>query len=156
MVYDIVWDQDGPRRVEEARFLQTAAHLSGVPAITVFEEGRTRDERTATILFLNGVQRVLADFGMLKLEGAPCPPPYAPRVFARRAVVTAAADGTWRPATQPRETLRPGEPAGWLRSSSGMEVAVPAPQGGLVLHLRNPGAVRSGTPLVITAVDSLP
>jgi predicted deacylase len=156
MAYDIVWDEDGPRRLEEARFLQTAAHLSGVPAITVFEEGSTREDRSAMLRFVAGVERVLHDFGMLELEGMPCPPPYAPMLFARRAVVSATGGGTWRPATRPRATLAPGEPAGWLRSSSGVEVAVPAPDGGVVLHLRNAGPVRSGTPLVITAVDSLP
>lgn len=156
MAHDIVWDQDGPRRLADARFLQTAAHLSGVPAITVFEEGATRENRVAMTLYVGGVQRVLADLQMLVLEAAPCPPPYAARVFARRAVVTAAGAGTWRPATRPRETIAPGEPAGWLRSSSGEEVAVPAPEGGLVLHLRNAGPVGIGTPLVITAVDPLP
>lgn len=156
LVSDIVWDEDGPRRLADARFLQTAAHLSGVPAVTVFEEGATRENHVATRLYMNGVLRVLEHFGMFAIAGAPCPPPYAPRLFARRAVVPADADGTWRPATTPRQTLAPGEPAGWLRSSSGEEVAVPAPKGGLVLHLRNAGPVRAGAPLVITAVDSLP
>lgn len=152
----IVWDDDGPRRLADARFLQTAAHLSGVPAITVFEAGSTREDRGASARFIVGVQRVLADVGMLAPETVPGPPPAPPAVFARRSVVTAAADGSWRPTTQPGAILAPGEPAGWLRSSSGEEIAVPAPAGGVVLHLRNAGPLRAGTPVVITAVAPLP
>ena len=45
----IVWDTAGPRTLASARFLQTAAHLSGVPAITVFATGRTSDDTAAAV-----------------------------------------------------------------------------------------------------------
>lgn len=152
----IVWDEDGPRSIAESRFLQTAAHLSGVPAITVFEPGSTREDRVATGLFVGGALRVLAQLDMLDPDALPCPPPVAPELLAARAVVTAPGAGTWRPTTAPGERLAPGEPAGWFRSSSGVEQTVPAPKGGLVLHLRNAGPVATGTPLVITGLAPTP
>lgn len=152
----IVWDEGGPRRLEESRFLQTAAHLSGVPAITVFEESATREDRIATALFVSGAQRVLHGLGMLAPEATPAASAYAPELLARRAVVLAESDGTWRPATRPGDRLDPGEPAGWLRSSSGVDSAVRVPDGGLVLHLRNAGPLRAGTPLVITGIAAAP
>lgn len=152
----IVWDEDGPRRLEESRFLQTAAHLSGVPAITVFEESHAREDRVATALFVSGAQRVLIALGMLEAEAMPEAAAYAPALLARRAVVTAARDGEWRPSTNPGARLNPGEPAGWLRGSSGADSAVYVPDGGLVLHLRNAGPLRAGTPLVITGIATAP
>ena len=152
----IVWDEGGPRRLEESRFLQTAAHLSGVPAITVFEESRTREDRLATALFVSGAQRVLIALGMLDAEAMPEAAAYAPELLSRRAVVTAPSDGEWRPSTSPGVRLKPGEPAGWLRGSSGADSAVHVPDGGLVLHLRNAGPLRAGTPLVITGIATAP
>ncbi|MBX3134487.1 MAG: succinylglutamate desuccinylase/aspartoacylase family protein [Gemmatimonadaceae bacterium] len=156
----IVWDEGGPRDLAESRFLQTAAHLSGVPAITVFERGAAREDARATAAFVEGAQRVLASLGMLEEAAMPTATPatqaHAPTLLARRAVVTAAIDGTWRPATTPSESLRPGEPAGWLRSSSGVESAVRSPDGGLVLHLRRAGPVQAGIPLVITGLVAAP
>lgn len=152
----IVWDEDGPRQLAESRFLQTAAHLSGVPAITVFEESRTREDRLATALFVSGAQRVLIALGMLDADAMPEAAAYAPERLARRAVVTAGSDGEWRPSTSPGAWLGPGELAGWLRGSSGAESAVYVPDGGLVLHLRNAGPLRAGTPLVITGIAAAP
>lgn len=149
----IVWDEAGPRTLAESRFLQTAAHLSGVPAITVFEAGATREDAAATAAFIAGAERALRALGMLDGEPARS---VAPLLLARRAVVTAQTDGAWRPATTPGVRLAPGEPAGWLRSSSGVEVAVPVPDGGLVLHLRKAGPLRAGTPLVITGISPTP
>lgn len=149
----IVWDDAGPRTLAESRFLQTAAHLSGVPAITVFEAGTTREDSAATTAFVAGALRVLQ-----RLDVVASDPPASqhPVVLARRAVVTAPTDATWRPATTPGATLSSREPAGWLRSSSGVETAVLVPDGGLVLHLRLAGPVRAGTPLVITGIAPAP
>jgi predicted deacylase len=169
----VVWDDAGPRTLAESRFLQTAAHLSGVPAITVFEAGDTRVDACATAAFVGGALRVLNRLGLLARDGAESEPPrcvvpretassaatataVTTRVLARRAVMTASADGQWRPTTAPGVLLAPGEPAGWLRSSSGSETAVPMPDGGLVLHLRKAGPVRAGTPLAITGIAPAP
>lgn len=152
----IVWDEGGPRQLTESRFLQTAAHLSGVPAITVFEESATRDDPVATARFVHGAERVLLALGMLEPHATPSASADAPALLARRAVMLADADGEWRPATRPGVLLAPGEPAGWLRSSSGVDSAVHVPDGGLVLHLRNAGPLRAGTPLVITGLAAAP
>lgn len=165
----IVWDDAGPRTLAESRFLQTAAHLSGVPAITVFEAGATREDAAATAAFIAGVERTLRTLGMLgasvdaardagvgRSAATSTTAPPTPVLLARRAVVSAQADAVWRPMTAPGARLAPGEPAGWLRSSSGVEVAVPVPDGGLVLHLRKAGPLRAGTPLVITGISSTP
>lgn len=61
----VVWDDAGPRTLAESRFLQTAAHLSGVPAITVFEAGDQRVDACATAAFVGGVVRVLDRLGLL-------------------------------------------------------------------------------------------
>ncbi len=152
----IVWDEGGPRQLEESRFLQTAAHLSSVPAITVFEESATREDRVATARFVSGAQRVLVALGMLEPEATPAASAYAPELLAHRAVVLAEFEGEWRPATRPGDRLDPGEPAGWLRSSSGVDSPVHVPDGGLVLHLRNAGPIGAGTPLVITGIAAAP
>jgi predicted deacylase len=152
----IVWDEAGPRTLGESRFLQTAAHLSGVPAITVFEAGTTREDSAATTAFVQGALRVLRWLDLLPRDEASRPRDHAPTVLVRRSVVTAPADATWSPATAPGATLAPGEPAGRVRSLSGVEMVVPVPDGGLVLHLRKSGPVRAGTPLVITGIASTP
>lgn len=167
----LVWDEAGPRTLAESRFLQTAAHLSGVPAITVFEAGAARVDAHATAAFVSGALRVLMQLGLITQNAAGGDDGASPGahraagspansattlVLARRAVVPAATDAQWRPATAPGTRLAPGEPAGWLRSSSGAETAVPAPDGGVVLHLRKAGPVRAGTPLVITGIAPVP
>lgn len=152
----IVWDEGGPRSLAESRFLQTAAHLSGVPAITVFEAGDSREDPAATQRFIAGALRVLESLGMLDAATAPSANAVAPALLARRAVVLATTAGDWRPSTAPGGQLAPGEPAGWLRSSSGMETAIHSPDGGLVLHLRKAGPVQAGTPLVITGLAASP
>lgn len=149
----IVWDDAGPRTLADSRFLQTAAHLSGVPAITVFEAGSTREDSAATSAFVEGALRVLRQLDVIASQP---PASQHPVVLARRSVVTAPADATWRPATSPGATLSSREPVGWLQSSSGEETAVLAPDGGLVLHLRLAGPVRAGTPLVITGIAPAP
>lgn len=153
----IVWDDAGPRRLADSRFLQTAAHLRGVPAITVFEAGTTREDPAATAAFVAGATQVLQRLGLL----AHIPPSHPPAghdalVLARRGVATAPTDAIWQPATAPGVSLAPGEPAGWLRGLCGMETAVSVPDGGLVLHLRQAGPVRAGTPLVITGIAPAP
>lgn len=151
----IVWDDAGPRTLAESRFLQTAAHLSGVPAITVFEAGAARVDANATGAFVRGALRVLEQLGLITRDGI-AENDVTTLMLARRAVVPAAADAQWRPTAAPGTRLAPGEPAGWLRSSSGAEMAVPTPDGGVVLHLRKPGPVRAGTPLVITGIPPAP
>jgi uncharacterized protein len=158
----IVWDEGGPRNLAESRFLQTAAHLSGVPAITIFEAGDAREDAAATARFIAGALRVLESLGMLDAGTAPSASAAAPTLLARRAVVLADAAGDWRPSTAlsarlaPGSHLAPGEPAGWLRSSSGVETVIRSPDGGLVLHLRKAGPVQAGTPLVITGLAASP
>lgn len=147
----VVWDQDGPRSLETSRFLQTAAHLSGVPAITVFESGATRDDAAATTAFVAGSRAVLRTLRMLD-EPAPSAVPALPEVLARREVVLAAQPGTWQPLVQPGQRLRRGEPLGSLRGSSGTAISIAAPVDGIVLHQRLPSDATTGTPLVILGV----
>jgi len=166
----VVWDDDGPRELAESRFLQTAAHLSGVPAITVFEAGATREDSVATAAFVVGAYRVLAQLGMLERGGSQAETPASaqpgaqtgaqfatPPVIAPRRIVTLAdPSGEWAPAVRPGKQVTPSELLGTLRDSSGASHEVRASAPGLVLHLRLAGTVPAGAPLVILAATQLP
>ncbi len=156
----IVWDEGGPRTLGTSTYLQTAAHLSNVPAITVFEAGREHEEQVAIDAFLDGALRVLGSLDVIDFEVMPVAEPV---VHAAREVVVAPADGEWIPAT----TTRPGralvidEPIGTFSDSSTMTRAGRAPGlrfdpsvHGSFLHVRKAGHVRAGTPLAILAVDA--
>jgi predicted deacylase len=145
----VVWDEDGPRTLAESRFLQTAAHLSGVPAITVFEHGNTRDDPAATARFKAGVLRVLASLEMLRDTVAPAP---APELLTRREVALAPRPGGWQPIRAPGDLVKPGELLGHLTGSSWGRTPVRAAVPGRILHQRNPGDVPRGAPLVILGV----
>lgn len=151
----VVWDTDGPRTLATSSFLQTAAHLSRVPAITVFEAGSEREDAAAVEAFLQGAERLLGVLDVLTLEAEPMAPP---AVHARRAVTVSPAPGTWTPA----ESLRPGKKVArdellgtFADSSAGGTRELRASASGVVLHLRlsTAGGVSTNTPLVIIATD---
>lgn len=152
----IVWDREGPRSLATSRFLQTAAHLSGVPAITVFEAGVTSQDPAATQAFLHGAARVLAALGMLDSAAAvsdafantPLVAPPA-QVLARRSVRLAEEEAAWVPVVSPGQTVAAGELLGRLRGSSGESRELRTDAAGIVLHLRRLGTVTQGTPLAI-------
>lgn len=151
----IVWDDAGPRTLESSRFLQTAAHLSGVPAITVFEAGATRTDSAATRYFIEGSMALLAELGMVR----PRPGPTAPRtplVLPRRIVTLAPSPGTWVPRVQPGVSIARGELLGSLNDSTGVRVELRAEASGLVLHQRLPDTVPTGAPLIILGVIPTP
>jgi predicted deacylase len=149
----IVWDDAGPRTRETARFLQTAAHLSGVPAITVFEAGETREDSVATRHFIEGAMAVLADLQMVRAtprrESASRG---SPRVLPRRAVTAAPSSGSWSPGVRPSQEVAVGELLGVFNDSTGRRVELRAESAGIVLHQRPAGAVAENTPLVILGV----
>ena len=165
----VVWDDAGPRTLATSRFLQTAAHLSGVPAITVFEAGATREDSTATRQFIEGAMGLLANFEMVRPPADPMGRPVrgasgagssagprsqrpTPRVLPRRAVTLAPAPGTWTPAVQPGTSVAIGELLGTLNDSTGVRVELRAESAGIVLHQRLPGAVRTSATLIILGV----
>lgn len=151
----IVWDDAGPRTRESARFLQTAAHLSGVPAITVFEASATRTDTAATRHFIEGSLAVLAELGMVRprpVTALPAPP----RVLPRRAVTPSPMTGTWVPFVHPGTTVTHGELLGTLNDSTGRRVELRAEVAGLVLHQRLGGNVVAGVPLIILGVMPTP
>ncbi len=161
----VVWDDAGPRTRETARFLQTAAHLSGVPAITVFEAGETREDSVATRHFIDGAMAVLADLQMVRARprsgsggGAGAGSSGAviggqkPRVLPRRAVITAPSPGTWTPQVRPSQEVAVGELLGTFNDSNGTRVELRATSPGLVLHQRLAGPVFASTPLIIIGV----
>ncbi len=150
----VVWDSEGPRTLAESMYLQTAAHLSRVPAITVFEAGSTRDDPAATAAFLAGAERLLGHLGVMVLEA---PEPAAPIVHSARDVAVAEHGGRWVPAEgiRPGVHVEAGEPLGTLTDTSGAAPkTVRAAKGGTVLHLRLAGDVEGRTPLTILAVDN--
>lgn len=151
----IVWDDAGPRTRETARFLQTAAHLSGVPAITVFEAGATRTDSLATRHFIEGSMTLLAELGMVRPRPAAATP-RAPRVLPRRAVTPAPTTGAWFPVVAPGTTVSNGELLGTLNDSTGVRVELRAETAGVVLHQRLPGIVAAGAPLIILGVIPTP
>ena len=153
----VVWDADGPRSLAESRFLQTAAHLSGVPSITVFEASAVREDSAAIAAFERGARNVLVGLGVL--DGPRLATQVAPREPARhdrRAVVLAVSASAWTPAVRPGQHVSANELLGHLVGSSGTRRAVNAPSGGTVLHVRNLGEIRSQTPVTIIAVDVSP
>lgn len=154
----IIWDEEGPRSVAESRFLQTAAHLSGVPAMTVFHAGRTRRDSAATAAFVDGATRLLRHLGMLvPPDGRTPTEPTIPRSLPRRVVETAAVPGSWVPRLAAGRDVPRGELLGLLRDSLGVPDSIIAPVPSVVLHQRLAGGVVPGTPLVILAplADSL-
>jgi len=164
----VVWDETGPRSLAESRFLQTAAHLAGVPAMTIFEEGDRRYDPAAVEAFETRVRSLLLGLEMLmvtvtnthapQLSGsaeASCQPfPWrtSPRVLAAREVVAAVTAGRWFPAVRPGQEFRRGELLGVLRGSSGSADSLRAGSSGIVLHQRLPGIVTATVPLVIFGV----
>ena len=149
----IIWDDVGPRTRETARFLQTAAHLSAVPAITVFEAGSTREDSVATRHFIEGAMAVLADLQMVHVRGpATSQHPPARRVLPRRAVTAAPAAGRWSPRVRPEQEVTAGEALGTFEDATGARVELRATVNGVVLHQRLAGAAAAGTPLMIIGV----
>lgn len=152
----VVWDREGPRTLATSRFLQTAAHLSGKPSITVFEAGASREDSAATAAFGRGIERLLVGLGMRVRPGAReapvAPGPVAPPlVHPRREATLAAAAGEWRPTVRPDQSVAVGELLGTLTGSSGMPVELRAPVSGVVLHQRLRGRVAAQTPVIILA-----
>jgi predicted deacylase len=145
----VVWDTAGPRTVATSRFLQTAAHLSGVPAITVFEAGTAREEPEAIAAFERGARRTLAGLGLLPEETGDVA---APIVHSRREVALAERPGAWEPARWPGDPVGPGELLGTRTDSSGTRHDVRATTAGTVLHIRLAGPVSAGASLAILAV----
>jgi predicted deacylase len=153
----IVRDEEGPRLLSESRFLQTAAHLSNVPAITVFEAGSSREDATATEAFVRGVRSTLQHFGMLEStnrtpdgESARAAPPAPETLLARRVVTLAPSAGRWQSRVSAGARVLAGELLGHLASSTGVVAELRAAEAGLVLHQRKSGDVVIGTPLMIT------
>jgi predicted deacylase len=151
----VVWDTEGPRTLATSSYLQTAAHLSRVPAITVFEAGSERESEAAADAFLAGAERLLGVLDVITLEPEPMPPP---AIHASRSVTLSPAGGVWSPAG----SLRPGKQVArdellgtFADSSSGMVRELRAVTGGIVLHLRqaHAGAVAANVPLIILAAD---
>lgn len=161
----VVRDEEGPRTLAESRFLQTAAHLSDVPAITVFEAGSTREDAAATAAFVRGALATLEYLGMLdprsrepasttENDSARVLPSQPLRVFSRRSVSAAPAAGRWEPRVAVGASVQPDELLGQFTSSSGAVIAIRATEPGLVLHQRKAGDVAAGTPLIIAATSA--
>jgi predicted deacylase len=141
----VVWDETGPREFAQSRFLQTAAHLRNVPAITVFAPGSTRVDSDATAAFVSGAINVLRHLDVVRDHF-----PSGGRIIplSGRLVTVAAADGEWRAAVSPERPLWPGDLLGVLVSTSGAD-SLYSSERGFVLHQRLSGPVAAGTPLVI-------
>ncbi len=149
----IVWDDAGPRTLETARFLQTAAHLSGVPAITVFEAGSTREDSVATRHFVEGAMALLAELRMVRApQQATALHADAPQILPRRGVMTAPAAGQWSPRVRPGQAIAAGELLGGFNDVAGAHTEIRSTTAGIVLHQRLPGVTTAGTPLVIIGV----
>ena len=171
----VVWDDAGPRTLATSRFLQTAAHLSGVPAITVFEAGATREDSAATQHFIEGAMALLVSLEMLAPTPEPSPPALgaassqgapsskgaqssqsaATRVLPRRAVTLAPAAGVWTPVVRAGATVTTGELLGTFNDSTEVRVELRAAASGVVLHQRLAGTVPSSATLIILGVIGL-
>ncbi|MBX3174081.1 MAG: succinylglutamate desuccinylase/aspartoacylase family protein [Gemmatimonadaceae bacterium] len=154
-VESIVWDQGGPRLLAESRFLQTAAHLSDVPAITVFEPGATQESPVATARFVQGSLRLLAalgvvDSGLADWRGGRAGENRNMRqVLDARLVLSDSGAGRWQPRTRADAWVSPGDLLGTWRNAAGQESQLRASRAGVVLHLRHGGELPARTPLVI-------
>ena len=156
----ILRDEEGPRLLAYSRFLQTAAHLSNVPAITVFEAGSTREDSSATAAFVRGARATLQYFGMLDRQESDRPPASdaasvasapqdSPTLFSRRVITTAPTSGHWQPSVEAGAQVQFDELLGVLRTLSGSAQEIRAAEAGLVLHQRRTGDVTAGTALMI-------
>lgn len=145
----VVWDDAGPRTLAESRFLQTAAHLSGVPAITVFEGGSSREDPAAASRFVTGVRALLTSFAMLADSSAPHTPPER---LDRRELLLSPLAGRWEPLHLPGTSVGGGELLGSLRGSWWRRTPVRAATAGRILHQRLRGPVPLDAPLVILGV----
>jgi predicted deacylase len=148
----IVRDEEGPRLLAESRFLQTAAHLSNVPAITVFEAGDSREDAAATEAFVRGVRATLQWLGMLNSAGSRAAMPET--LLSRRVITAAPSAGRWQPSVVAGAQVRAGELLGRLTSSTGVVAEIRAIEAGLVLHQRKSGDVASGTSLIIAGTQA--
>ena len=155
----IVWDDAGPRTLAESRFLQTAAHLSGVPAITVFEAGETREDSSATTAFVAGARRTLYQLGVLDASMEQIDPlatdtsAIEVAVLPRRSVALAERDGVWNPVVRAGARVRRGELLGTVVDSLTSTLRpLRAQADGIVLHQRHGGDVAAATPVVILGV----
>ncbi len=162
----IVRDEEGPRQLAESRFLQTAAHLSEVPAITVFEAGRDREDSAATAAFVRGARATLDYLGMLErppvsrdaagdslVFSSPAGRPIT--LFSRRSVTTAPSGGRWQPSIMAGARVQMGELLGQFTSSTdGAVQEIRAAESGLVLHQRKAGDVTAGTALTIAGTSA--
>ena len=152
----IVWDEAGPRTLETARFLQTAAHLSEVPAITVFEAGASREDSIATRHFIDGAMAVLTDLQMVRSTPRREPASRAnPRILPRRAVTTSQSAGTWLPLVHPGQEVAVGELLGTLNDSTGTRVELRSESAGIILHQRLSGTVAVNVPVIIIGVTAV-
>ncbi len=141
----IVWDETGPREFAESRFLQTAAHLRNVPAITVFEKGSTRVDSAATAAFVAGALNALRHLDVVR-DHFPTGGRFIP--LRGRQVTLAQTAGEWTAAVSPERPVWPSELVGVLVTPAGAD-SLYAPERGFVLHQRLSGTVAAGTPLVI-------
>ncbi len=171
----IVWDDAGPRTLETSRYLQTAAHLSGVPAITVFETSASRVDAAATRAFVRGARAVLEEFGMLDTSRNVTRPATlridvefptesalqrrahpAPLVLPHRDASLAPIAGRWAPAVRPGDQVAARELLGVLHDSARVGVEIRSLGAGRVLHQRLAGPVTAGTTLIILGVTATP
>jgi predicted deacylase len=143
----ILRDEEGPRLLAESRFLQTAAHLSNVPAITVFEAGSTREDSSAAAAFVQGARATLQYFGML--DGPVISSQNSPTLYSRRVITPAQTSGHWEPSVEAGAQVHFDELLGVLTTLSGFAQEIRAAEAGLVLHQRRAGDVSAGTPLII-------
>lgn len=160
----IVRDEEGPRLLSESRFLQTAAHLSDVPAITVFEAGSEREDSAATAAFVRGALATLEYLGMLDQSSTvrravgdtvSVPAQRAISLFSRRAVIAAPSAGRWDSRVTAGARVQMGELLGQFTSSTdGAVQEIRAAESGIVLHQRKAGDVTAGTPLIIAGTSA--
>lgn len=148
----VVWDESGPTEFARSQFLQTAAHLRSVPAITVFESGHTRVDPAATAAFVSGALNALRHLDVVRDH---FPAGGRITILPGRHVTRSPTDGEWTPSVLFDRPIRGSELLGVLVSSTSVDTLYASTKG-FVLHQRLAGPVTAGTPLLIVGLPPLP
>lgn len=151
----IVADTAGPRDPARAQYLQTYAHLRGIPAITVLHDAPAAGDDDFNLYGLP-LANLMGSLGLLGPDGDSGDDP-EPTIWIRALMrIASPADGVWVPRIAPDLTVAAGGVLGELRDPFGTTIArVTAPADAHVLTYVAAPAVTRGAPLALLGIPGI-